>query len=63
MLAAIGVRSSAELFADIPEEFRFPTLDIPEPLSEFELRQEIGALADPQRHTRGLCLLPRSRGI
>ena len=46
MLDAIGVGSSAELFADIPEEFRFPTLDIPEPLSEFELRQEIGALAD-----------------
>ena len=46
MLAAIGVDSSAELFADIPEEFRFPTLNIPEPLSEFELREEIGELAD-----------------
>ena len=45
MLAAIGVDSSAELFADIPEEFRFPTLNIPEPLSEFELREEIGELA------------------
>lgn len=45
MLAAIGVRSAAELFDDIPEAFRFPGLDIPEPLSEFELRQEIGALA------------------
>ena len=45
MLAAIGVDSSAELFADIPEEFRFPTLNIPEPLSEFELRQEIEELA------------------
>lgn len=45
MLAAIGVDSSAELFADIPEEFRFPTLNIPEPLSEFELQQEIEELA------------------
>lgn len=45
MLAAIGVDSSAKLFADIPEEFRFPTLNIPEPLSEFELRQEIEELA------------------
>ena len=45
MLAAIGVDSSAELFADIPEEFRFPTLNIPEPLSEFELREEIGEIA------------------
>ena len=45
MLAAIGVDSSAELFADIPEEFRFPTLNIPDSLSEFELRQEIGELA------------------
>ncbi len=45
MLAAIGVESSAELFEDIPEEYRFPELDIPAPLSEFELRQELGELA------------------
>jgi len=45
MLTAIGVESAAELFDDIPKEFRFPGLDIPEPLSEFELRQEMGALA------------------
>ena len=45
MLAAIGVESAAELFDDIPEDFRFPALDIPGPLSEFELRQELGDLA------------------
>ncbi len=45
MLAAIGVTSAADLFDDIPEEFRFPDLDIPGPLSEFELRQEMGSLA------------------
>ena len=45
MLAAIGVKSAAELFDDIPEDFRFPPLDIPGPLSEFELRQELGELA------------------
>ena len=45
MLAAIGVESAAELFGDIPEDFRFPALDIPAPLSEFELRQELGDLA------------------
>ena len=45
MLAAIGVESAAELFDDIPEDFRFPPLDIPAPLSEFELRQELGDLA------------------
>ena len=45
MLAAIGVESAADLFDDIPEDFRFPALDIPVPLSEFELRQELGDLA------------------
>ncbi len=45
MLEAIGVESAADLFDDIPEGFRFPSLEIPEPLSEFELRQELGDLA------------------
>ena len=45
MLDAIGVKSVGELFQDIPEQFRDPSLDLPRPLSEFELRREIEAMA------------------
>ncbi len=45
MLDAIGVDSADELFDDIPAEFRSPTLSIPPPTSEFELRREIEAMA------------------
>ncbi|MCI0438414.1 MAG: aminomethyl-transferring glycine dehydrogenase subunit GcvPA, partial [Chloroflexi bacterium] len=37
MLDAIGVDSVEELFRDIPEQYRNPTLDLPPPKSEFEL--------------------------
>jgi glycine dehydrogenase subunit 1 len=45
MLAAIGVGSIDELFGDIPERFRNPTLSLPQPVSELELGREIAALA------------------
>ena len=45
MLDAVGVDSADELFDDIPSEFRDPTLNIPPPTSEFELRREIEAMA------------------
>ena len=45
MLDAIGVDSVDELFQDIPAAHRNPTLDIPPPLSELELRREIEAMA------------------
>ena len=41
MLAAVGVNDIAALFADIPEKFRYPQLDLPEPLSEMETLQEL----------------------
>ena len=44
MLHALGVEAIEELFTDIPQEFRHPTLDIPPPLSEMELRAELEAL-------------------
>ena len=46
MLKAIGVESVGNLFADIPEGYRQPTLDLPAPLSELELRRELQALSD-----------------
>ncbi len=52
MLAVVGVRSVQELFQDIPVTHRTPPLNPPAPLSELELRQELGSLAtqnsDPQ---------------
>ena len=45
MLEAIGVQSAEELFQDIPAQHRNPALDIPPPLSEFELRREIESMA------------------
>lgn len=46
MLAAIGVKSSDELFADIPESTRLHRdLDLPAPMAESELRRYLGCLA------------------
>src|SRR5438105_5388561 len=45
MLAAIGVSSLEELFADIPEGFRIPGLDMPAALSEIEITEQFSAQA------------------
>ena len=45
MLDAIGVDSVEELFQDIPEQHRNPTLDLPPPKSEFELMRHVAALS------------------
>ena len=45
MLDAIGVDSVDELFADIPEQYRNPTLDLPQPMSEFDLKRYFAELA------------------
>ena len=50
MLNAIGAESVDELFSDIPEEYRNPSLDLPPPASELELRREIEALANHNLH-------------
>lgn len=41
MLQAIGVQTVEELFVDVPEEVRFPTLDVPAPLSELAITREL----------------------
>lgn len=46
MLATVGLSSVADLFHDVPEEFRFPELALPPALSEMEVLQELQALAD-----------------
>jgi glycine cleavage system P protein (glycine dehydrogenase) subunit 1 len=50
MLGAVGVGSTAELFADIPEQLRFPHLDVPPPLTELEAVRKLTDLAAKNRH-------------
>jgi glycine dehydrogenase subunit 1 len=52
MLAAIGVGSVDDLFADIPAAVRATRFDIPPPLSEQEVRAELARLAGQNRIPR-----------
>ena len=45
MLEAIGVKSLEALFADVPAKYRFPKLNLPEPLSEMEVLGELKSIA------------------
>lgn len=49
MLAALGLTSIDELFQDIPAQFRNPSLDLPPPMSELEIQQELGRMAARNR--------------
>ena len=49
LLAAIGLRSIDDLFADIPDAYRNPPLELPAPLSELEIQRELGELAARNR--------------
>jgi len=45
MLAAIGVEQIESLFADVPEAFRFPVLDLPPARAELEVTRELQEIA------------------
>ena len=49
MLAALGIDSIDRLFADIPDQFRNPVLDLPAPLSELEIQKELSGMAAKNR--------------
>ena len=49
MLSTLGLTSIDGLFLDIPESYRNPPLNLPEPLSELEIQQELGGLASRNR--------------
>lgn len=53
MLKAIGVSSSSDLFKDIPQQFRSPSLNLPAPASELELRRELETLAGMNIDSKG----------
>ena len=46
MLEAVGAASVDELFRDIPQKFRNPTLNLSPPLSELELRRVVEGMAN-----------------
>jgi glycine dehydrogenase subunit 1 len=46
MLAAIGVERVEDLFHDVPATCRFPTLELPEPVSEMEIMAELQAISE-----------------
>jgi glycine dehydrogenase subunit 1 len=46
MLKVIGVGEVADLFRDIPEAVRFPELDLPAPVSEWEVLRELKELSE-----------------
>lgn len=41
MLKSIGVKRIEDLFTDVPKEFRFPKLDLPEGITEMEVLAEL----------------------
>src|SRR3972149_1917401 len=45
MLKAAGAKSLADLFVDVPAKVRFPPLNLPEPLTEMEVRGELESIA------------------
>ncbi|MEP7292330.1 MAG: aminomethyl-transferring glycine dehydrogenase subunit GcvPA [Chloroflexota bacterium] len=46
MLSAIGVPTIEDLFEAVPSKYRFPKLDLPEPMSEMEVAGELRALSE-----------------
>ena len=50
MLDVVGAGSIDDLFQDIPQAVRNPRLDLPAPMSELDLRREMAALAEENKH-------------
>jgi glycine dehydrogenase subunit 1 len=50
MLHAVGVAATDDLFVDVPADKRFPTLRLPEPMSEPELVRELLAMSGRNGH-------------
>ena len=58
MLRVIGVEKLEDLFRDVPADFRFPQLNLPQALTEMETASEMSELALANESTRDLaCFL------
>lgn len=54
MLIAIGRKNIEDLFQEIPEEFRFPKLDLPKALTELEAQAELQEIASANATTKDM---------
>ena len=54
MLEKIGFNSIEELFTDVPNEHRFPDLNLPDPLSEMEAAEELNILSNSNETVKDL---------
>jgi glycine dehydrogenase subunit 1 len=52
MLAAIGVKTLDDLYEAVPADVRFPDLDLPDPISELEVMDELQLLAEANLDAR-----------
>jgi glycine dehydrogenase subunit 1 len=52
MLDVIGVKTLADLFRDVPEKHRFPTLNLPPAMTEMEAATELGELSISNENVR-----------
>ncbi|MBW4436524.1 MAG: aminomethyl-transferring glycine dehydrogenase subunit GcvPA [Pleurocapsa minor GSE-CHR-MK-17-07R] len=50
MLAAIGAKTIEELFDAVPEQYRFPAMNLPKALSEMDIVAEMQALSEANDH-------------
>lgn len=50
MLERIGVESVEALFEVVPADHRFPSVDLPEPVSEIEIMRELREMAESNRN-------------
>jgi len=58
MLKTIGVERMEDLFTDIPENYRFPSLDLPPAMTEMEIMKELVDISSGNASTRDLaCFL------
>jgi glycine dehydrogenase subunit 1 len=52
MLSAIGVTTIEDLFEAVPSRYRFPSLNLPDAMSEMEVMAELMALAEANDHAQ-----------
>lgn len=58
MLQVIGVKHIEDLFKDVPEQYRFPTLNIPESLAEMEAMENMQEISSANSSTQDMvCFL------
>lgn len=58
MLSALGLSSIEELFSDVPEQFRFPVLDLPKGMNEMFVREYVEGFSQANASTKEfICFL------